>query len=56
MLKDHEDAFGHAIHDYLQGGKIWHVGERDDGYTGVVGGPDMYFRGYEEWSDGLRRQ
>lgn len=50
-MKDHEDAFGHALHDYLQGSGAQIIIERDDGNLDVSGDAAVYFREYEEWDD-----
>ena len=53
MLKDHQDAFGHEIYDYLKsnGGKepIFEIGERDDGYIDVSTVTKEYFNEYKRW-------
>jgi SAM-dependent methyltransferase len=50
-MKDHEDAFGHALHDYIQGKAVPIVIERDDGNLDVTGDPASYFRDYDEWDE-----
>jgi SAM-dependent methyltransferase len=44
------DAFGHALHDYLQSMEegIFFIIERDDGLLDVLGS-QSYFAEYEEW-------
>ena len=49
MLKDHQDAFGHEMYDYLKSITGWEVVERDDGYIDVSGGPKAYFNEYKHW-------
>ena len=53
MLKEHQDAFGHAMYDYLTAGMprphLSDVIERDDGYVETSGGPAAYFYEYRRW-------
>jgi SAM-dependent methyltransferase len=53
MLKDHQDAFGHEMYDYLKSNRgrreIIEIVERDDGYFDASGGPEMYFSEYKDW-------
>jgi len=51
MLKDREDALGHALYDYLMHKGGVEIIERDDGYFDVSGGPAAYFTEYEGWAD-----
>lgn len=52
MLKDHQDAFGHAVHDYLHDegtrARPYQIVERDDG---LVGADNLagYFCDYRHW-------
>jgi len=52
MLKDHQDAFGHEMHDYLKSNRgrreIIEIVEREDGYFDASGGPEMYFSEYRD--------
>jgi len=49
-MKDSQDAFGHALSDYVLGkGRGYEVIERDDGYVDVVGGREMYLADYSRW-------
>jgi len=50
MLKDHQDALGHAMLDYLNGIMSYEIVERDDGYIQPEVGAKVYFRTYREWS------
>jgi len=51
MLKEHEDAQGKAMLDYLERKRAFEVVERDDGYIDVGGfGPKIYFLPYEKWN------
>jgi SAM-dependent methyltransferase len=49
MLRDEEDAYGHALYDYLRDGGGFEIVERDDGYFDVAAGPGFYFTDYDEW-------
>jgi len=50
MLKDHQDAFGHEIYDFLKNiGDKEEIIERNDGYFDTSGGPKAYFREYNDW-------
>jgi len=53
MLRDNQDAFGHEMFDFLKGSEGQHptaeIGERDDGYIDVSGGPKAYFSEYNDW-------
>lgn len=51
MLKDNQDAYGHAMHDYLNGKGGYEIIERDDGYFDVSSGPSLYFSEYDQWTD-----
>lgn len=51
MLKDHQDAFGHAIYDYHLRREGFEIIERDDGYITPGIGPQQYFRDFGEWSE-----
>ena len=48
-MKNHQDAYGQAIYDVYKGKYGYEVFERDDGYFGVVGGPQTYFQEYKHW-------
>jgi SAM-dependent methyltransferase len=44
-----QDAFGHALYDYLQSdGDVHSIIERDDGFFDVDE-PELYFAAYQEW-------
>jgi len=53
MLKENQDAFGRAMHDYLVSGMrnphIEEIIEREDGYIDTAGGPAVYFSEYRRW-------
>lgn len=44
-----QDAYGRAIRDFHKDGEGFELVERDDGWIGPSGGPDQYFRTYEDW-------
>ncbi len=47
MLKDHQDAYGHELLDYLNGITGSEIVERDDGYVDASGGAKDYFAEYK---------
>ncbi len=49
MLQSHQDAYGHAMVDYLNGVGGLEIVERDDGYISGSGGPELYFMEYKDW-------
>jgi hypothetical protein len=49
MLKDHQDAMGHAMFDYHKSGTGFEIIERDDGFFSVGMGPMAYFTKYDLW-------
>ena len=53
MLKEHQDAMGRAMLDYLNAGQgkahLHDVLERDDGCVETYGGPAAYFAEYRSW-------
>lgn len=51
MLKDQQDAQGHAFYDYLKGKGGHEIVERDDGYFDTGPGPEFYFAEYSLWVD-----
>lgn len=57
-MKDHQDAFGHQVYDYLKGTKgkgDSEVIERDDGFIDVSAGPGGYFSEYKDWPPQLKK-
>ena len=50
MLKDEEDAHGHALYDYLKDRSGYEIIERDDGYIEPLNA-QFYFSEYGEWSE-----
>jgi SAM-dependent methyltransferase len=51
-----QDAYGHALWDYLRGkGRGYEVIERDDGYVDISGGRAMYLADYPNWPPRHRR-
>jgi SAM-dependent methyltransferase len=49
MLKDHQDAWGHLMYDYLQGKEVTGFDEDDDGHVRVRAGTWYFFTEYREW-------
>ncbi|MEW5925468.1 MAG: class I SAM-dependent methyltransferase [Candidatus Zixiibacteriota bacterium] len=49
MIRDHEDAFGHAMYDFLHGKPAREIVEREDGYIDVSPGPAYYLSQYKDW-------
>ena len=49
MIKDHQDAYGHELYDYLHGEKVSEIIERDDGAIDLSGGPKAYFADHKSW-------
>lgn len=43
------DAFGHALYDFMKGEIVRDIIERDDGFITVPTGPEIYFADYESW-------
>ncbi len=50
-MKNHEDAFGHALLDYFLGEEAQIIIERDDGNLDVSGEPEIYFREFDQWEE-----
>lgn len=50
-MKDHEDAFGHALLDFYEGKEAQIIIERDDGNLDVTAEPEIYFREFNEWRE-----
>jgi SAM-dependent methyltransferase len=51
VLQDWQDAFGHEIRDYFHGKGGFEIIEREDGLFNISRGPELYFRGYEDWGE-----
>ena len=49
ILKDQQDAFGHAMYDYFQNREGYEIIERDDGQIVPGTGPGSYFKGFDDW-------
>ena len=50
-MKDSQDAYGHELHDYLQGSSGHEIVERDDGYFSInLDTPHVYFSQYKDWA------
>jgi SAM-dependent methyltransferase len=54
MTPDH-DVFGHALLDWALGGTLPEVLEREDGFTQVGAGPDVYLSGFKGWPSAERK-
>jgi SAM-dependent methyltransferase len=50
-----EDVFGHALFEWVAGATSPEVLERDDGFTQVGAGPDVYLSGFKGWPDAERK-
>jgi SAM-dependent methyltransferase len=50
MVKDSQDAHGHALYDYLKNKNGNQIVERDDGYFDSFG-TEIYFSQYDEWPE-----
>jgi len=48
-MKYDQDAYDHAVFDYLRGMGGFEIVERDDGYFGPSGGPAAYLSTYNHW-------
>ena len=55
MLRSDQDAYGHAIADYLRGQPATEIVEREDGLITNSIGAFAYFAPYERWSDYERK-
>ncbi|PKK82241.1 MAG: hypothetical protein CVT49_14805 [candidate division Zixibacteria bacterium HGW-Zixibacteria-1] len=55
MIRDYEDAFGHAMYDYLHGKPGHEVVEREDGYVDISAGPALYLSQYKDWPDHYKK-
>ena len=49
ILKDSEDAYGHALLDHFENGGGFEIIEREDGYVDLSSGPSNYFLPFDEW-------
>jgi SAM-dependent methyltransferase len=49
------DVFGHALLDWAMGGTLPEVLEREDGFTQVGAGPDVYLSGVRNWPAAERK-
>lgn len=49
-LADHEDAYGRAMLDHLEGRGGAEIVERDDGLISASAGPDAYFAAHDDWA------
>lgn len=49
LIKDSEDAYGHAVLDHFESGGGFEIIEREDGFVDLSSGPSNYFLPFEEW-------
>ncbi|HTT58882.1 MAG TPA: methyltransferase domain-containing protein [Acidimicrobiales bacterium] len=49
------DAFGRALWDWVHGGRVPEIIERDDGYFEEGAGPEVYLSPFSQWPRGERR-
>ncbi len=49
------DAFGRAVWDWVRGGLMPEIVERDDGYMEEGAGPEVYLAGSRDWPGGERQ-
>jgi SAM-dependent methyltransferase len=54
-LRSDQDAYGHAMYDFLRGKGGQEIVEYDDGFIFSTGGPSFYFAEYPEWSAAERK-
>jgi SAM-dependent methyltransferase len=50
-----KDVFGHALLDWTLGGTVPEILEREDGFTQVGAGPEVYLSGFAGWPAAERR-
>jgi SAM-dependent methyltransferase len=55
MLSDCEDAYGHAVLDFLESGGGQEIVERNDGFIQAGIGPANYFAPFRRWPPAERR-
>jgi SAM-dependent methyltransferase len=55
QLKNHQDAQGRAMYDYLKGKAACEVVERDDGYVDATNAPAVYFSQYQDWPTHVKK-
>jgi SAM-dependent methyltransferase len=48
-VKSETDAFGSALLDWARGGVESEIVERDDGYTEIGAGPEVYLADFKDW-------
>jgi len=53
-LKHDEDIFGHALLDWAKGAVTPEVLEREDGFTQVGAGPEVYLSEFRDWPSAER--
>ena len=55
MTTPDNDVFGRALLDWAMGGILPEVLEREDGFTQVGAGPDVYLSGFKGWPTAERK-
>jgi SAM-dependent methyltransferase len=48
-MRRENDVFGRALMDWARGGTAPEILERDDGYTDLSAGHELYVAGFEDW-------
>ena len=54
MLKDDEDAYGHAFYDYQKKKRGYEIAERDDGYLDLSEELESYFYEFDKWPNHVK--
>jgi SAM-dependent methyltransferase len=54
-MRSDQDAYGHAMYDFLRGKGGQEIVEYDDGFVFATGGPSFYFAEYPKWSAAERK-
>jgi SAM-dependent methyltransferase len=54
-MRSDQDAYGHAMYDYLRGRGGQEIVEYDDGFIFSTGGPSFYFADLPAWSAAERK-
>jgi SAM-dependent methyltransferase len=55
MLKPHQEGYGQALYDFFHKAEGYEIVERDDGLIAPAGGPQNYFRSYDEWPESQKQ-
>jgi SAM-dependent methyltransferase len=54
-MRPDNDVFGRALFDWAKGGTLPEVLEREDGFTQVGAGPDVYLSAFNDWPSAERK-